>query len=144
VGFKRIFLLTVTSGVGGELLRNVFIFSASIESLTPICGLIGYLCGLYLAHCDSNWKYNQKEKYHMMLVISMVVLPYVQLGASYANISLISMGAGLVIGFVFYFCDPLEKFMKYRVPAIIFLVGMIATAIFCVFFRTHPQLLSLS
>jgi len=57
VGFKRIFLLAVTCGVGGELIRNVFVYKASIESMTPICGLIGYMFGLYISRADTQWKY---------------------------------------------------------------------------------------
>jgi len=43
-----------------------------------------------------------------MLVVMLAVLGlYVQLGYYYRNISLLSMLAAVVIGFVFYFCDPL-------------------------------------
>lgn len=122
--------MSVTAGVGGELIRNVLFFSATIESLTPICGLIGYLLGVYVAHRERSWRYNQTEKNHMLLVMAMISLPYLGLGISYSNISLFSMAAGLVIGFLFYFCDPMEKYRFWRVPAVFLLVGSIGIAIF--------------
>lgn len=42
--------MAITCGVGAELIRDVFVHRASIESLTPICGLFGYLMGLFLAN----------------------------------------------------------------------------------------------
>lgn len=73
----------------------------------------------------------------MVLIILIVFLPYVQLGCSYNNISLISMAAALVIGFTFYLCDPSsEKYIKYRVPSIIFLAGLISISAFYAFFKS--------
>lgn len=66
----------------------------------------------------------------------MVVLPYVQLGSTYGNISLLSMAAAFIIGFTFFFCDPnSEKHIKYRIPAIIFLVSAIGITAFYFFFK---------
>ena len=130
MGFKRIFLLSVTAGVGGELIRNVKFFNATVESLTPICGLLGYLLGVFVAHRQKSWRYNQTEKNHMLLVMAMVSLPYLILGASYSNISLFSMAAGLIIGFLFYFCDPMEKYRIWRIPAVFLLVASVGIAIF--------------
>jgi hypothetical protein len=60
VGFKRIFLLCIISGLGGELMRNLFIYKSSLESLTPINGMAGYLLGLYFAYGQNKWRYNTK------------------------------------------------------------------------------------
>jgi xanthosine utilization system XapX-like protein len=80
----------------------------------------------------------------MILIILLVLLPYVQLGYSYGNISLFSMAAALIIGFVFYLCDPdSEKCIKYRIPSIIFLVGVIGFSTFYVFFKSKPELLDI-
>lgn len=125
--------------MGGELIRNVFLYSASIESITPICGLIGYLMGLYYANKDGKWKYLHNEKVHIILITLMVLLPYAQLGVIYKNISGCSMVAALIIGFIFYFCDPnCEKYNKYKMPAIVFLVLILAISAFCVFFKIQP------
>jgi len=43
--------------VGGEIIRNNFYGEASIDSVTPICGMIGYMLGYYKAKSDTKWKY---------------------------------------------------------------------------------------
>ena len=106
VGFKRIILLSITAGVGGEIIRNLFVFRASIESITPICGLIGYMLGHYWSNSSTRWKYFLGERVHMLFSMLLVALLYLQLGIVYRNISLASMLAGFFVGFVFYFCDP--------------------------------------
>ena len=50
------------SGLGGELMRNMFVYKSSLESLTPINGMAGDLLGLYIAYSENKWKYNTKEK----------------------------------------------------------------------------------
>ena len=144
VGFKRVFLLSVTAGVGGELIRNAFFYSATIESLTPIWGLVGYLIGLFFANKDTIWRYNHKEKVHMILIIILVTSPYLSLAFTYKNISSISMLAAFIIGFSFYYCDPKsEKHAKYRIPSIIFLVSIIAVSAFIFFFKSQPALVEI-
>jgi hypothetical protein len=102
---------------------------------------MGYLIGYYYVNKDTVWKYNYKEKMHMLLIMVMVALPYVQLGANYGNISLLSMAAAAIIGFAFFFCDPnSDKYANYRIPAIIFIVSMISIAILIFFFRANPNL----
>lgn len=102
---------------------------------------MGYLIGFYYVNKDTVWKYNYKEKMHMLLIMVMVVLPYIQLGVNYGNISLISMAAGAIIGFFFFFCDPnSEKYSHYRIPSIIFLVSMFSVAILYFFFKANPNL----
>lgn len=106
MGFKRILLLSISTGVGGEIIRNIFVYDASIESLTPICGLIGFLLGYYIVKSKTKWKYCQKEKMHMLIVMTLMMVLYIQLGIEYRNISLESMLAAFLLGFVFYYCDP--------------------------------------
>jgi rhomboid protease GluP len=48
IGWKKMFLLVVLSGVGGELFGTIFNQKVSIEGSTPVCGLIGYLIGIAL------------------------------------------------------------------------------------------------
>ena len=57
VGFKRILLMSITTGVGGEIIRNIFYGQATIDSVTPICGMIGYMLGYYKAKSHTKWKY---------------------------------------------------------------------------------------
>jgi len=73
----------------------------------------------------------------------MTSLPYLHIGTIYRNISLLSMAAAFFIGFLFYFCDPEEKFAKYRIPSIVLLVAAIGVPTFYFFFKVNPQLLSI-
>ncbi len=105
---------------------------------------MGYLIGYYCVNKDTLWKYNYKEKMHMLLIMLMVTLPYVQLGVIYANISLLSMAAAAIIGFAFYFCDPnSDKYTHYRIPAIIFIVSVMSIAILYTFFKANPKLVEI-
>lgn len=75
----------------------------------------------------------------MILIILLVGMTYLQLGLNYGNISLFSMGAGLSIGFSFFFCDPdSERLSKYRIPAIIFLVASIGVSTVYFMLKTQP------
>ena len=53
-------LLSISTGVGGEIIRDIFISSATVESLTPICGLIGFMLGYYVVKRKTAWKYCQR------------------------------------------------------------------------------------
>jgi len=53
------------------------------------------------------------------------------------------MAAAFFIGFLFYFCDPEEKYANYRMPSIVLLVAAIGISAFYLFFRVNPQLLSI-
>ena len=85
----------------------MFVYKSSLESLTPINGMAGYLLGLYIAYSENKWKYNTKEKMHMILVIIIPLSLYYQLSYQYRNISSLSMLFGSIVGFIFYFCDPI-------------------------------------
>jgi uncharacterized membrane protein len=99
-------LLAITTGVGGLILRDIFQYEATVESLTPICGLIGFVTGYYVVKSQSKWKYHQKERMHMLAVMTVMMLLYLQLGIIYRNISWLSMLTAFALGFVFFFCDP--------------------------------------
>lgn len=96
-----------------------------------------------MANRNTKWKYCSREKIHMWLVIFMTTLPYIHIGSIYRNISLLSMVAAFFIGFLFYFCDPEDKYAKFRIPSIVLLVALIGISAFYLFFRVNPQLLSI-
>jgi len=75
---------------------------------------------------------------HMMIMVGVVLALYLQLGYYYRNISQASMLAAIFIGFAFYFCDPEERYIKWKVVAIGALVVVIGLAAFLMFFRIRP------
>lgn len=141
VGFKRILLMSITTGVGGEIIRNIFFGQATIDSVTPICGLMGYMLGYYKAKSETKWKYFVREKTHMLLIMLVMFLLYLQLGFLYRNICKISMASSFVLGFIFYFCDPDEKYEKIAKLAIIVLIAIVGGASMWLFFKTQPKLI---
>ena len=52
---KRTVLLVLLAGVGGQIIRNVFIQAASVDSLTPLCGLLGFMLGVLLGRWNHEW-----------------------------------------------------------------------------------------
>ncbi len=134
--------MAITTGVGAEVIRNIFIFRSSVDSVTPICGLIGYMLGYYITKSQTKWKYYQKERVHMLGVMLLMFLLYLQLSYYYRNISFFSMMAAFGLGFIFYFCDPDEKYERYRIWAIILLILLIGGAGGCLFFNVNPPLVA--
>ena len=53
---KRTVLLVLLAGVGGQIIRNVFIQAASVDSLTPLCGLLGFMLGVLLGRWNHEWQ----------------------------------------------------------------------------------------
>jgi hypothetical protein len=53
------------------------------------------------------------------------------------------MAAAFFIGFLFYFCDPEEKYAKFKIPSIVLLVTTIGISSFYLFFKVNPQLISI-
>ena len=79
----------------------------------------------------------------MLMVIGLMLILYFQLGIIYRNISWLSMLAALLMGFVFYFCDPNdERYERCRICAIIFLTSVVGVAILIFFFKSNPPLVS--
>lgn len=138
IGFKRIFLLVITSSVGAILARNLFVFGASIDSLTPVCGLIGYMLGMFIINRNRQWRYYSGEKVHMLLTLSVLIGLYIQIAILYTNISLVTEGIAALLGFIFYFCDPAEKMVKCKVLAIGILSIFIGIVVFLFFFWSNP------
>lgn len=134
--------MAITTGVGAEVIRNIFVNCSSVDSVTPICGLIGYMLGYYMAKSQTKWKYYQKERVHMLGVMLLMFLLYLQLSYYYRNISFFSMMVAFGLGFIFYFCDPDEKYDKYRIWAIILLILLIGGAGGCLFFNVNPPLVA--
>lgn len=134
--------MTISIGVGSEIIRNNFIYSSSIDSVTPVCGLIGFMLGYYIAKSQTKWKYYQKERINMLGAMLLMLLLYLQLSYYYRNISFISMMVAFGLGFIFYFCDPDEKYEKVKICAIIFLILVIGGAAVCLFFSADPPLIT--
>lgn len=134
--------MTISIGVGSEIIRNNFIYSSSIDSVTPVCGLIGFMLGYYIAKSQTKWKYYQKERINMLGAMLLMLLLYLQLSYYYRNISFISMMVAFGLGLIFYFCDPDEKYEKVKICAIIFLILVIGGAAVCLFFSADPPLIT--
>lgn len=106
IGFKRCFVLAIVSGVSGILTNNVFNKNATVESITPVTGIIGYSFGYFLLHCGKDWRYYVNEKINMILLLLFLCLLYTDMIIKYSNINLLSNVFALVFGFLFCFADP--------------------------------------
>jgi hypothetical protein len=69
VGFKRVFVLVFTSGAAGELFGNLVTDQAKLESSSPVVGMIGYLIGVFVMHRKKEWKDDENEKSHMLMIL---------------------------------------------------------------------------
>jgi len=77
----------------------------------------------------------------MVIVVSLMLILYFQLGMLYRNISWLSMLAALLMGFIFYFCDPNdERYERTRLCSVIFLTSAVGVAVLFFFFRSNPPL----
>lgn len=89
----------------GILCNNVFNKNASLESTTPMSGIIGYSLGYFLQHANKEWKYYANEKINMMLLLLFICFLYGDLIAAYSNVNLLSNVVALVYGFLLSFAE---------------------------------------
>lgn len=52
MGFKRCFVLAILTGVVGILTNDLFNHNATIESSTPVSGIVGFAFGYFLVQAD--------------------------------------------------------------------------------------------
>jgi hypothetical protein len=138
MGFKRCFVLAVITGVTGILGNNVFNKNATLESTTPVSGIIGYSFGYFLQKCRREWAYYINEKVNMILLLLFLCFLYVDLMVKYSNINVLSNAIALVFGFMFCFADPNENqaFNVKNIIVILLMSGILAIIVLVFFFHS--------
>ncbi len=109
--------------------------------------MIGYLIGVFVMHRKKEWKDDESEKNHMLMILVAAIGTFViDLGLFlwqcllYNNVSLYSMSAALVFGFIFYFSD--EKHIEFGVKSvmvIIVLCGIMGILVVLFFLYSNPK-----
>lgn len=99
-------MLAIVTGVSGILCNNVFNYNATLESTTPVAGIVGYCFGYFLSHWGRDWKYYLNERVNMALLLLFLCLLYADIINRYSNINLMSNLVALGCGFMFCFADP--------------------------------------
>jgi hypothetical protein len=139
MGFKRCFVLAIITGVSGILGNNVFNRNATLESTTPVSGIIGYSFGYFLMKFRKEWEYYVNEKVNMIFLLFFVCFFYGDLIVRYSNINLLSNVIALVFGFLFCLADPGENrtFTIKRIFVILLMSGMLSIIVLLFFFHTN-------
>lgn len=140
---KRTALLVVLAGVGGQLVRNVFVQAASVDSLTPICGLLGFMTGLLLGRWNREWELLSKEKWTMLAIMGVVLALYLNTSLMYRNISTLSIGAAVLIGLIFYFCTAPQHLSTCRIPAAVLMFLVLTGSGYYFFWHSEPSLVNI-
>ena len=139
IGFKRLFVLVIFSGVIGVLTSDTINKNASLESVTPISGLIGFLIAFFLMERNRLWNYYFDEKRQMLFLLLAMIIIYWSLSANYSNINFLPQVFGMLIGFVFYFADSNDNnLVCIRLMARIILSVHIAIVVLVIFFKSNP------
>ena len=132
--------MVIFSGVIGVLTSDTINKNASLESVTPISGLIGFLIAFYLMEKDRLWNYYFDEKRQMLFFLLVMVIIYWSLSLNFSNVNFLSQVFGMLTGFVFYYADSNENnLMCIRLLARIALGIHIAVVVLVFFFKSNPQ-----
>lgn len=140
MGFKRCFVLAIVSGVAGILCNNIFFYNTTLESTTPVFGLIGYLLGYLLEQQGGSWRYYYAEKVQMLLLLGLIIFLNVRIATDYSNVNILSNMVSLVFGLLFQLGDPGEnnRFSCRNVFIIFVMSGALAIIVIFSFFHSFP------
>ena len=140
MGLKRCFVLVIVSAVGGILGNNIFNKNATLESTTPVFGLIGYLLSYFFVYQSSLWKYYCTEKVQMLFLMALMIFLYLTLAVDSTNINVLSNVIGMAYGFFFQLADPGENnpLTCHRVIIIFMMSGVLSVCVIQFFFHSDP------
>lgn len=143
MGFKRCFVLAILTGVVGILTNDLFYHNATLESSTPMSGILGFSFGYFLLQSGKEWKYYINEKINMMFLLVFLCLLYLQMMLMYSNINVLSNAIAMIFGFMFCFADPGEDrpFTIKNIVLILLMGGMISIVTLAFFFHTSPEMI---
>lgn len=130
------------TGVTAIFANNIFFDNPTLESTTPVFGVIGYSLGYFIKKNSEEWKFYIQEKINMLIMLSTLSFFYFDLVYFYSNINALSGIVSLIVGVFNVFMDPLDIRSKFvRVLALLLVLGSLTIMIIIFFFYTDSRLL---